>query len=694
LLFLSIFSDRLSIPYLLEIAGRFHPLILHFPIGLIFITVVIYFFRRKFVPEPVEVISLLMHFSALFAVISALLGIFLSGEGGYDESLVYSHKWTGVAVSIISAFIAFFYSTGKSSPVIPFMMILILPVLILGSHFGASITHGEGYLLPEREEKRTVKTITDSTSIFDAVIEPVLYTKCYSCHNEKKAKGELIMTSLEKLLSGGKNGEIWVPGDPLNSHIIQRLSLEENDKKHMPPRGKPQLTDMEIILLSEWIKNGANTGIRFSDLLPADSFRIFASSFIPRKENVNTYSFPAASPAIIEKLQSPYRSIRALSNGSPALRVDFFIREGFSSSMLKELEKIGPQIVELNLSNMPVTDAEMVIISTFKNLAFLNLNGTSVKGSNIDVLQQCKKLSVVSLAGTRVQTESLQLLGGMKHIKKVFCWNTATSAADIKEMSDNFKHIQWDNGFIPDAAERLQLTPPLLKNDDQRVLGKTDSIAFKHPMPGVTIRYTIDGNDPDSNLSTIYGKTFFTDKTIQLKAIAVRPGWNTSTVTSVTLFARGNSPSFSRLLNLADRQYTANGIQTLLDGQKGETSNLKSSWLGYREIPFDAKFYFENGISIHEVVISTAKNIGAFVMPPQKIEIWGGKDTVNLTLIKTIIPRQPTAFEPEDIVAYKTEVNGKYSCIRMVVYPVKKLPLWHGGKGEKAWIFLDEVFFN
>ena len=390
LLFLSFFSGRLSIPYLLEIAGRLHPLMLHFPIGLIFITAVIYFFRRKFVPEPVEVISLLMHLAALFAVISALLGIFLSGEGGYDETLVASHKWTGVAVSIISAFIAFLYSTGKSSPALPFMMILILPVLILGSHFGATLTHGEGYLLPEREDKRTVKIITDSTAIFDAVIEPVLQAKCYSCHNEKKAKGELIMTSLEKLLAGGKNGEIWVPGDPLNSHIIQRLSLEEDDKKHMPPRGKPQLTELEKILFSEWIKNGANTGIRFSDLLLTDSFRIFALSFIPRKENVISYSFPAASPSIIEKLQSPYRSIQALSNGSPALRVDFFIREGFSPSMLHELEKIGSQILELNLSNMPVTDADLVIISTFKNLSFLNLNGTSVMGSNIDILQNCK----------------------------------------------------------------------------------------------------------------------------------------------------------------------------------------------------------------------------------------------------------------------------------------------------------------
>lgn len=694
LLFLSFFSDRLSIPYPIEIAGRFHPLMIHFPIGLLFITVVMYFFRKKFVTEPVEVISLLLHIAALSAVISALLGIFLSAEGGYDESLLGNHQWSGVAISIMSAFIAGLYTPGRNSPALLSVMILILPAIILGSHYGAILTHGEGYLLPEKEVNKTVKVITDSSAIFDAVVEPVLQTRCYSCHNEKKAKGELIMTSLTKLLEGGKNGKIWIPGDPLNSHIMQRVSLEEDNKKHMPPRGKPQLTEREKELLSAWIKNGASTDTRFSDLPPSDSFRIFASSFIPIIENEIEYSFPAAPVSTIEQLQSPYRSIQSLSFGSPALRADFFIRDGYSSSMLKELDKIGQQIVELNLSNMPVNDDDLGTISKFKNLEYLNLNGSSVTGRNLDALKQCNKLRVVSLAGTRVNKEGLQLLGGMKNIKKVFCWNTDASAADIKELSGRYTGIHWENGFIPDTAERLQLTPPIFRNDDKRVLGTNDSIMLKHPMPGVTIRFTTDGKEPDSIKSAIYKKAFVIDRTTQIKAIAVRPGWNTSSITSVTFFMRGAIPSFSRFLRQPDRQYTGNGIQTLVDGEKGETSNLKTSWLGFRDNPFDGLFYFDKGIDVHEVVISSAKSIGAYVMPPLKIEVWGGKDSVNMKLIKTIIPAQPLSYEPDNIEAYKMEMNGRFTCIRLVIYPVGKLPIWHAGKGDKAWIFLDEVLFN
>jgi uncharacterized membrane protein len=694
LLFLAFFSDKLEIPPFLQAAGRFHPVILHLPIGLLLITLLIYFLRKKFSSDPGEVISLLLNIGAVTSVISALFGIFLSKEGGYDPVLLGNHQWSGVAISILSAIMAGVYRPGIHSVFLSTIMLLMFPALVAGSHFGASITHGEDYLNIEKEVKRTPKVITDSSAIFEAVIEPILQTKCYSCHNEKKAKGQLIMTSLPKLLEGGKNGKIWVAGDPLNSHIIQRLNLTEEEKKHMPPSGKPQLSDNEIALLTQWIGNGANLKTRFVDLSSTDSFRIFAASFIPKNEVVKIYSFPAASPALLEKAQSPFLSLQPLSTGSPALRADFFIRDGFTPARISTLEKFSAQVVELNLGNMPVKDEYLVLISRFTNLEYLNLNGSLISGKTFNTLQQCRKLTVLSLAGTAVNKESLAFLAGMKNIKKVFCWNTRTTPTEISELEKQYKNVQWDYGYVSDTTEHLQLTPPMLVNMDKTVLGNLDAVVLKHPMPGVMIRYTTDGKDPDSNLSTVYIRSFTISKATRVKAIAVRPGWMTSTIADYTLFANGTSPSGSRLFMSPDKQYIANGIMTLTDGQKGDISNLKISWLGFRETHFDALFMFNRNTYIHEVVISAAKSIGAFVMPPQKIEVWGGKDSLNLTLVKTIIPQQPGKYEPDRIEAHRAEINGVYGCIRLKVYPVKKLPLWHAGKGEKAWIFLDEVFFN
>jgi hypothetical protein len=38
--------------------------------------------------------------------------------------------------------------------------------------------------------------------------------------------------------------------------------------------------------------------------------------------------------------------------------------------------------------------------------------------------------------------------------------------------------------------------------------------------------------------------------------------------------------------------------------------------------------------------------------------------------------------------------NTSYKHYRFTVLNVKKLPVWHPGKGTAAWIFVDELFLN
>lgn len=42
-----------------------------------------------------------------------------------------------------------------------------------------------------------------------------------------------------------------------------------------------------------------------------------------------------------------------------------------------------------------------------------------------------------------------------------------------------------------------------------------------------------------------------------------------------------------------------------------------------------------------------------------------------------------------DIKIDKVDVEA----IKVVASPLKKLPNWHPGKGDKGWFFIDEVFF-
>ena len=119
-------------------------------------------------------------------------------------------------------------------------------------------------------------------------------------------------------------------------------------------------------------------------------------------------------------------------------------------------------------------------------------------------------------------------------------------------------------------------------------------------------------------------------------------------------------------------------------------------WLGYREKPFTAGFDFgKNPPTIKSIVISYAKNLPAYVFPPLEVEVWGGKNLQEIRLIKIFKPIQPTANQPLQIEALTIPLpNAQYSFYKLIARPVAKLPTWHGGKGKKGWVMVDEVLFN
>ena len=91
---------------------------------------------------------------------------------------------------------------------------------------------------------------------FPSQVQPVLETKCLECHNANKAKGDLLMTSVEAMIKGGESGSALVPGKPDESEILKRVLLPKGHDDIMPPKGDP-LTAAEIGTLKRWVAEGA-----------------------------------------------------------------------------------------------------------------------------------------------------------------------------------------------------------------------------------------------------------------------------------------------------------------------------------------------------------------------------------------------------------------------------------------------------
>ncbi len=346
------------------------------------------------------------------------------------------HKWLVVSVVFISSII-YWLRDAKwySANIARSGAVATVLCLIIAGHYGADITHGENFILAPvwHPEKKLVPI--DKALVFRDVIEPVFENKCISCHNPDKTKGGLMLIDEKSVLKGGKDGKIIVPGQPQISLLLQRLHTPEGEKKHMPPSGKPQLTADELNLLYLWVKENADFKKKVIDLPTTDSLRVIAANYLkPAEETEEHYDFSAADDKLVKKLNNNYRVIYPLAQESPALGVNIYNKKTYQPKVLEELSGIKKQVVSLDLSKMPVKDAELKTIAQFENLRVLNLNFTDVTGSGLKQLASLKYLRTLSLAGTRLDPQAIKQISAIKSLTKVALWDTGLPDAEIADL--------------------------------------------------------------------------------------------------------------------------------------------------------------------------------------------------------------------------------------------------------------------
>ncbi len=696
LLFLLFVENRVEVPAWLQVAGRLHPLILHLPIGFIIFLVVIILLQKQFDKTSThQIIHIGLLITSLSASLAALFGFFLSLQDEYGTEALMRHKISGVMLSWLCYAVLVWNNQGGKRPIFLGLGIFTIVTLIFAGHTGSVLTHGENFLLAPISA--SPELTVENASVYQFAVQPILEKKCFSCHNEVKAKGGLIMTSIDKFKAGGKNGKEWVEGKPEESRMIKAFYLPLSHDEHMPPDGKPQLTAVEIATIEAWIKSGADFEKKLNQFAEGDSLKFIVASFLAAQTSTpaaeKQYNFEAASNDVVENLNSPFRSVFPLYQNSSALQADFFLKESFQVKALEELKSIQDQLVVLNLSKMPVTDKDLQIISSFKNLEILNLNFTKIEGKSLPSLQSLKNLQSLSLSGTPVTGKDLETVLKLPQLREIYIWNTKINDGERQVLSKKYPDITIIGNLFADDGI-LKLGKPIV--DNEGVIRKGDRVSLNHNMPGVKILFSLDGTEPDSLKGEIYSEPLSIQETVILKAKACKDAWYCSDVQEVTCFIQGISPEHIELLNASDVQYPGEGAKSLTDLRKGFADDFKEPvWLGYRTQPFSAAFDFGKDLLIKKIVISYGKNIGGYIFPPEEVEIWAGNDAKNLSLLKKLKVDQPSGNSPSKVEALSIPIEAKanYQFYKVVAKPVAKLPAWHGSKGEKAWFFIDEIFF-
>ncbi|RCH56054.1 cytochrome C [Mucilaginibacter hurinus] len=645
IVFFLLFESRVVIPNWMVPVGRMHPMILHFPIAILILAMVLEFFRFKNQYQSQvfyqKFTSNLLLIGLLSAAVTVVMGLFLSKEEGYSGSVLQWHKWTGISIVFFASLVYFFRNyRWYNHLVAKGGAIITIVCLILAGHYGAILTHGDSFVLgPIMPQEAIPQVPLDQAKVYDDLIQPVFKAKCNSCHNPEKIKGELLLTDEASILKGGKTGKLFVAGKPEISLLLQRIHLPLEDKKHMPPSGKPQLTTEEALLLHLWVKRGADFKAKVIDLPADDSLRKLAAAILKPVAEV-AYTFTAADEKTVKKLNNDYRTVVPLAGGSPALSVSIYNRKNYNPKILDELREVKKQIVSLSLDNLPVKDEELKTISEFENVEVLNLNATDVTGEGLKHLVNLKRLKTLSLSGSKVSYQNLQLIKNFKSLKTLTVWNTGIADNQVQQLKKANNTIQIISGY-KDDGKPIKLNLPMLKNATP-VFKQTIITKITHPIRGVELRYTTDGTDPDSLKSAVYTKGILLDEHTSMRVKAFKKGWISSDVAEFKFYKSTYTPDSIALVHQAVDRFSANGAKTLVDNELAELVNLSNRWLGFDKKDMEVMMWFDKPVKLSSVMIQNVTLPIFLILPPGNIEVWGGPDKDHLKLLgssKPVVPK-------------------------------------------------------
>jgi len=422
--------------------GRLHPLIVHLPIGVLILLALLEVAgclpRVPKLSDGVRTLILLV--GACSAAFAALFGWWLARDGGYDPTLLFRHRYLGVATAVLACVLlgVHLLHWRRTYAVTG---VLTVVALSLAGHLGGSLTHGEDYLALPQPKKAPV---TDPTKVvvFADIVHPILESRCVSCHGPTKSNGDLRYDSWEALLKGGKSGPTFVAGDSAASRMIQRAHLPLDSKEHMPPKGKPQLTDNELSIVEWWIDVGAPKDRKLAEAdLPPKILEALAPRYPTLRPPVpDRPTSLVAANALEKKLNVP---IRPLAMDSPWFSANARLAGSqFGDAQLATLAPVALALQSLDLGETAVTDAGLQAVAAMKNLKRLSLDRTAITDEGLGHLLQLKGLEYLNLHTTAITDKGLTSLKALSKLRSLYLWQTKVTPAAVEALGSQMVDVR------------------------------------------------------------------------------------------------------------------------------------------------------------------------------------------------------------------------------------------------------------
>ncbi|MFZ9914942.1 MAG: c-type cytochrome domain-containing protein, partial [Phycisphaerales bacterium] len=262
--------------------GRFHPIVVHFPIALAVVAVAAEWWRSVSRRQGMSALTLpLLWIAAASAFAATVTGLVEASSRSGSSDTLELHRWLGIASSAALLCLAWWAqslagslaaATAESRAQLGsfrWVALVVCGAVGFTGHLGGELVHGKGHLTNYLwSSTESVEQPSDAAPAAEPVrlsaeeqffldkVKPIMEAHCFECHGPRKQKGGLRMDTKAWLFNGDAEEWTVLPGKADASLLVERVKLPRTDPDAMPPEG-PGLTAEEIAALEKWIDDGA-----------------------------------------------------------------------------------------------------------------------------------------------------------------------------------------------------------------------------------------------------------------------------------------------------------------------------------------------------------------------------------------------------------------------------------------------------
>ncbi len=487
--------------------GRFHPLIVHAPIGLLLIVPILELLGRAKGKEALRAaVPTVLWLVALSSVAATILGYLLMTGEPDDSLLMERHLWSGLAFGALAILTLMVRLRGPGF-IYSVLLIASLLVVSVAGHYGGALVHGPNYLAkyapeplkpvmmfgmgeqepaepeagPEVAAAEAEEVPLVDKVVFTDFVLPIMEAKCTECHNENKSKGKLRLDSFDFMMAGAEGADYpnVEPGDSEASELIYRVVLPSDDDDFMPPDGKDPMTPEEIAVVRWWIDQGAKADATVADLQADDTMTaklLAIDAALAGDEEAAAAIAGSAEPISEWDLLTPEEredrmnevlaaaehfnfSVMPISAEDDRLKVNVVnASKEFGDEQVALLEPVAEQVVWLDVGRSQVGDAGMASVARMRNLERLHLENTRVTDEGIAKLAGLSKLEYLNLYGTEVTDAIFEPLANARNLRKLYLWQTKVDPAEARAFQRSMS-LEVNIGTELVAAEEPEAKP-------------------------------------------------------------------------------------------------------------------------------------------------------------------------------------------------------------------------------------------